>query len=80
MERHGLFGDFGTAGRAAWNPFINTFIKPFGQEVSWMPAWPLFETLVGLILVVGALYYVAVVRRQAADVEGAELAGEAVIG
>jgi hypothetical protein len=75
-----LFGDFGSAGRAAWNPFINTFIKPFGQEVSWMPAWPLFETLVGLILVVGAIYYLAVVRRQAPDDEGTEVDSGAVIG
>ncbi len=37
-----------------------------------MPAWPLFETLVGLIVVVGAIYYVAVVRRQAPDAEGTE--------
>jgi amino acid transporter len=72
----GLFGDFGTDGRLYWNPMINTFIKPFGQELSWMPAWPLFETLIGLILIIGAIYYLAVVRRQAPDVEGtAEVIG-----
>ena len=76
----GLFGDYGTDGRLYWNPMINTFIKPFGQELSWMPAWPLFETLIGLILFVGAIYYLAVVRRQAPDVEGTATGLEKVIG
>src|SRR5262245_21958231 len=76
----GLFGDFGSAGRAAWNPFINPFIKPFGQELSWMPAWPLFETLVGLILVIGAVYYLLVVRRRSEQVEADLATGEATIG
>jgi amino acid transporter len=76
----GLFGDFGTDGRLYWNPMINTFIKPFGQELSWMPAWPLFETLIGLILVIGAIYYLAIVRRQAPDVEGTDTGIDAVIG
>ena len=41
----GLFGDFGaTAGRVVTNPFINTFIKPFGNEIAGLPAWPVFET------------------------------------
>jgi amino acid transporter len=65
-----LFGDFGTEGRLFWNPTLNTVVKPFGQEVAGMPTWPFFETMIGLILIVGAIYYVAVVRRQAADVEG----------
>ena len=30
---------------------INTFIKPFGQEISGLPAWPIFETIVGAILI-----------------------------
>jgi len=68
----GLFGDFGTDGRLFWNPFINSFIKPFGQELSWMPAWPLFETAIGLIVVFGAIYYLGVVRRQIPDVESAD--------
>ena len=28
-----LFGDFGNDGRAFWNPFINTFIKPSADEL-----------------------------------------------
>ena len=30
-----------------------------------LPAWPLFETLVGLLLVIGAIYYVVAVRGRA---------------
>ncbi len=78
-----IFGDWGTAGRAIWNPFINTFFKPFGQELTWLPAWPLFETMIGLLLITGAIYYVLVVRRSAPDVESAAAdpaTGEAVIG
>ena len=78
----GLFGDFGTDGRLFWNPFINTFIKPFGNEISGLPAWPVFETLVGAILISGAIYYAVAVRGMAHDVETeADLVtGEAVIG
>jgi len=78
----GLFGDWGTDGRLYWNPFINTFIKPFGNEIAGMPAWPVFETLVGAILITGAIYYVVAVRGTAHDVETqADLVtGEAVIG
>jgi urea carboxylase system permease len=77
----GLFGDFGGDGRGFTNPFINTFLKPFGQEIAGMPAWPTFETLVGVVLLVGVVYYLVAVRGSAHDVESADLAtGEAVIG
>jgi amino acid transporter len=78
-----IFGDWGTSGRAIWNPFINTFVKPFGQELTWLPAWPLFESMIGLLLITGAIYYGLVVRRSAPDVEAAEAdpaTGEAIIG
>jgi hypothetical protein len=47
-----------------------------------MPAWPVFETLVGVILIAGAIYYVIAVRGRAHDAETqADVAtGEAVIG
>jgi len=78
----GLFGDFGTDGRLFWNPFINTFIKPFGNEIAGMPAWPVFETLVGAILISGAIYYAVAVRGKTHDIETeADLVtGEALIG
>jgi amino acid transporter len=64
------FGDFGTDGRLYWNPYINSFFTPFGQTLDWLPAWPLFETMIGLLLVFGALYYVVSVRGRPHDVEG----------
>jgi urea carboxylase system permease len=77
----GLFGLFGGDGRAATNPTIDTFIKPFGNEIAGTPAWPIFETLVLTLVVLGALYYAVSVRGRAADVEGADqITGEAVIG
>jgi urea carboxylase system permease len=78
----GLFGDFGGAGRAITNPTIDGFIKPFGNAIAGLPAWPVFETLVVTLLVIGAVYYAVSVRGRAADVEAnADLAtGEAVIG
>jgi urea carboxylase system permease len=77
----GLFGNFGGDGRAITNPTIDTFIKPFGNEISGMPAWPVFETLVGVLIVTGLIYYLASVRGRSADVETADAAtGEAVIG
>jgi hypothetical protein len=47
-----------------------------------MPAWPVFETLVGAILLFGAIYYAVAIRGTAHDVESeADLVtGEAVIG
>jgi len=76
-----LFGDFGGAGRGYTNPLINTFFKPFGQELSFMPAWPTFEAIIATILVFGVIYYAIAVRGSAHDVESADQAtGEALIG
>jgi urea carboxylase system permease len=76
----GLFGNFGGEGRAITNPTIDTFIKPFGNEIAGMPAWPIFETLVIGILVVGLIYYAVAVRGREADVEADLATAEAVIG
>jgi amino acid transporter len=75
-----IFGDFGTDGRLFWNPFINSFFTPFGQTLDWLPAWPLFETMVGTLLVFGTLYYVLAVRGTTHDVESDAATGEAMIG
>ena len=48
-----------------WNPFINSFLQWFGQPLDELPAWPLYETIVGTLLVFGALYYVVSVRGRA---------------
>ena len=47
-----------------------------------MPAWPIFETLIGVILIVGGIYYVLAVRGRApdAETEADVVTGEAVIG
>jgi urea carboxylase system permease len=78
----GLFGAFGGEGRAITNPTIDGFIKPFGNEIAGIPAWPIFETLVGVLIVTGAIYYAVSVRGRVADTEAEpDLAtGEAVIG
>ena len=76
----GLFGNFGGAGRAITNPTIDTFVKPFGNVISGMPAWPVFETLVIVLIVTGAIYYALAVRGRAADTEADLATGEAVIG
>ena len=76
-----LFGNFGGDGRAITNPTIDGFIKPFGNEIAGMPAWPIFETLVATLIVLGAIYYVVSVRGRAHDVESADqITGEATIG
>jgi urea carboxylase system permease len=75
-----LFGDFGGAGRAITNPTIDTFIKPFGNEIAGLPAWPIFETLVLTLIVTGAIYYAVAVLGRAADVEADIATGEATIG
>ncbi|HUQ77436.1 MAG TPA: amino acid permease [Patescibacteria group bacterium] len=75
-----LFGDFGGAGRAITNPTIDGFIKPFGNVIVGMPAWPIFEALVGVLIVTGAAYYVFAIRGRAADTESDLVTGEAMIG
>ena len=75
-----LFGDFGGGGRNYTNPLINAFLQAFGQKLDWLPAWPVFETLIGVILVTGAIYYAVSIRGRAHDVESDVVTGEAVIG
>jgi urea carboxylase system permease len=81
-----LFGDFGNDLRNLWsNPFINTFLalgtgadgKP--NVLTGLPAWPVFETLVGLVVVIGAAYYLVAQRGRADAVEADLATGEAVI-
>jgi amino acid transporter len=79
-QDQGLFGDYGGAGRAITNPSIDTFFKPFGTEIKGLPTWPVFEVLVGALLIFGALYYLVSIRGRAADVEADIATGETVIG
>jgi amino acid transporter len=76
-----LFGDFGGDGRAYWNPLINGLFTVGGQKLDALPPWPLFETLVGVLLVTGAIYYAVSVRGSARDTEGRlDASPDAVIG
>jgi amino acid transporter len=75
-----LFGDFGTDLRAWSNPFINTFLSWGGNVLSDLPAIPVFEALVGLVVIVGAIYYVVAQRGREERVEADIATGEAIIG
>jgi amino acid transporter len=76
-----LFGDFGNDLRNTWsNPFINTFVKVGGNLLDQLPAWPVFETTVGAVLIVGAIYYLVAQRGREDRVEPDLATGEAVIG
>ncbi len=79
----GLFGVYGNDLRNTWsNPFINTFVKIGGTVQEGLPAWPVFETVVGIVLAIGAIYYVVAQRGKtdASQVEADVATGEAVIG
>jgi amino acid transporter len=81
-----IFGPFGSELRNTWsNPFINTFIA-IGKNadgspniLTGLPSWPVFETLVGAVVIIGAIYYFAVQRGRADRVEPDLATGEAVI-
>lgn len=78
-----LFGVFGNDLRNTWsNPFINTFIKIGGEVQEGLPAWPIFETLVGVVVFVGAIYYVVAQRGKldAVQVQADTATGETTIG
>ncbi len=75
------FGDFGTDERSTWwNPFINSFLSFLGTPLDGLPAWPLFETMLGVLLVFGLIYYLVSVRGRPHDVEAADVTtGEAML-
>lgn len=75
-----LFGDFGTDLRGLSNPFINTFLSWGGDVLTDLPAIPVFETLVGIVIIVGAVYYLVAQRGHEDAVEADLATGEAVIG
>jgi len=78
-----IFGVFGNDLRNTWsNPFINTFIKIGGTVQDGLPPWPIFETVVGVVLVIGAIYYVVAQRGKldSVQVEADQATGEALIG
>jgi len=74
-----LFGEFGSDLRNGWsNPFINGFLKVGGNVLSGLPALPVFETLVGVVVLFGIVYYVVTGQGGRQDAVEADLAtGEA---
>jgi len=81
-----IFGAFGNDLRNTWsNPFINTFVaigkgadgKP--NILTGLPAWPVFETLVIAVFLVGLVYYLLAQRGREDHVEADVATGEAVI-
>ncbi|HLO36360.1 MAG TPA: APC family permease, partial [Candidatus Deferrimicrobium sp.] len=78
-----IFGVFGNDLRNTWsNPFINTFVKIGGTLQDQLPPWPIFETTVGTVLVVGIVYYLIAQRGRLdqVQIEADRATGEAVIG
>jgi amino acid transporter len=76
-----LFGVYGNDLRNTWsNPFINTFLKFGGQTLEGLPAIPVFEALVGTIVLVGLIYYLAAQRGREDRVDPDLATGEATIG
>jgi amino acid transporter len=78
----------GSTPAAVWNlrdltnPLLNTLTFLGGKTVSWLPPIPLFEFTLGLIVVVGGIYYL-VAGRGRLDVEPVmadATTGEATIG
>jgi amino acid transporter len=78
-----MFGDFGNELRAIWtNPPINTFLQWQGEFLTDLPPWPLFETVVALVLGLGVIYYFVSGQRGKEDVSTLEAdaaTGETVI-
>lgn len=75
-----LFGDFGGDGRGYWNPLINGLFTINGQTLDGLPAWPLYESLIGVLLVVGGVYYAVRLRGRSEAVEADAATGETMIG
>ena len=78
-----LFGVFGNDLRNTWsNPFIDTFIKIGGVVQEQLPSWPIFETTVGTVVIVGVVYYLIAQRGKLdqIQIEADQATGEAVIG
>jgi urea carboxylase system permease len=75
-----LFGSFGSDLRNTWsNPFINTFLKFNGQVLEGLPAIPVFEALVGTIVITGAIYYLFAQRGREDRLEPDVATGEGLI-
>jgi len=75
------FGDWGNALRDLTNPTINTLTFLGSAPLSGLPAWPLFEVFLAVILIVGVVVYFIGERLRLAgrDVEADAATGEVSI-
>jgi urea carboxylase system permease len=79
LWKNSLFGNFGGSLRDFTNPSLN-IITSGGNAIAWLPDIPFFEATIGLILIVGAVYYVVSGQGKLQDVTEADLAtGEMAI-
>jgi hypothetical protein len=73
LWKNSLFGNFGGSLRDLTNPSLNV-ITSGGKAIAWLPDIPFFEATIGLILIVGAVYYVVSGQGKLKDVTEADLA------
>ena len=63
-----LFGDFGDRRtRCSGTRSSTRSSSRSATRSTGMPAWPIFETLIGVILIAGGIYYLLAVRGRAPD-------------
>jgi urea carboxylase system permease len=74
------FGDWGNSLRDLTNPTINTLSVLGSEPLTGLPAWPIFEVFLGIVLIFGLIYYLAVARGRADTVQADLATGEATIG
>ncbi len=74
------FGDWSNSLRDLTNPTINTLSVLGSDPLTGLPAVPIFESFLAIILVVGAIYYLAAARGRADIVQADVATGEATIG
>ena len=74
------FGDWGNGLRDLTNPTINTLTFLGSAPLTDLPAWPIFEVFLGIVLVVGIAYYALAGVGRAEAVEADAATGEAMIG
>jgi urea carboxylase system permease len=73
------FGDWGNSLRDLTNPTINTLSVLGSDALSSLPAIPIFESFLGIILIVGAIYYLVAARGRADIVQADVATGEVSI-
>ena len=76
------FGDWGNSLRDLTNPMLNTLTFLGSDPLTGLPAWPLFEVTIGVLVIIGVVVYAVGERMQVVgtDIEADAATGEATIG